>query len=316
MNLTKKLILSQEFEDLRPSRSSITENETLIGNGELTLMSTTGKGCIKSIFLVIGGSTTYTSRMSRIQIIIDGFLTVDAPVFDFFFSRGFGSDDGNGTHWHSDRVGMSKHYDTGEGDIRCGWYKYIDIPYKYSCNVKLINGDNANDGSVWAAISYKEGKNVASDVSQFPYYWEYLGSQPGELTGRVTTPYEEVTLLEEDGRGLLESIWLTVYQNPGEPWVEGNFEIYIDGEVNPSVRSSGTEDFFMSAFAWVEPYHTRNHGCVVREANGFTNCYRFLLPEFITFKKGIKVIWNAGQEEQGEIEEDMEIWSGVGYYLK
>ncbi len=310
------ILINTMLLDSRPPKSTCSENQTLLGGATVNLMNVTGAGKINSIFLVLGSLSTYSAYTSRLKIYIDDNDTpvVDVPAQDFFFGRGFAPDAGNGTHWQSDRVGMPKHY-VNSGDYRLGFYRYVDLAFKESCKITLSNGDGVLDLSYWCQIYYKNG---SCDLDDFigKYNVSYLGSAPGATTGRTTTPYEAVDLLNiSSGAGKLESIWLTVYQNPGEPWIEGDFNIFIDGEATPSISSSGTEDFFMSAFAWAETYHSQNHGCVVREANGYTNVYRFLIPEGITFTNGIKVTWHAGEESQGAITGNMEIWSAVGYYL-
>lgn len=306
--------------DTRPTKSTSLELHTVAGGGSQELLNVTGAGKVVSINLVINGTTLYNAYCSKIQIFIDDNVTptVDMPVYDFFFGRGTPANVGDGVQWRSDRIGMSKHYVDPGVVYRLGFYRYIDIPYKQSCKILLLNGDGAVDMQCWVQVYYKEGHNSADNLLG-KYGVNYLGSDPGYTTGKVITPYETVELLNipSGNKGMLESVWLTVYQNPGQPWLEGDINIYIDGETEPSIKSSGTEDFFMSAFAWAGAYHTLNHGCVIREANGFTNVYRFLLPEQIHFNDGVRVVWHCGEEGQGStLDSNLELWSSVGYYLK
>jgi hypothetical protein len=318
------LTLSENFQkinnifiDNRPAKSISFEGQSLSGGSSVILFDKTGAGKITSIFIVLAGTSLYNAYNTRIKFYIDDNITpcIDMPVQDFFFSRGFSPDSGNGTQWRSDKVGMSKHYVIADTDYRLGFYRYIDIPYIQSCKIILSNGDNLIPISFWCQIYYKEGIHVIDNFFG-KYNINYIGSEFGYLTGRIVEPYEIVNLLNlTDGSGKLESVWLTIYQSPGQPWVEGNINIYIDGESEPSIKSSGTEDFFMSAFAWIGEYHTQNHGCVVRQGNGYTNVYRFLLPEQIHFSNGIRMTWQAGQQSQGEVTLNLELWSAIGYYL-
>lgn len=311
------VLQSASDRDLRPTKSSNLEAETLAGGGSLELLNVVGSGCVKSIELVIGGLSVGVSYDSFIKIYADDMVTpkVSAPVRDFFFSRGFGGNDGAGTSWLSPLIGMSKHYNSLNTDVRVGWYRYLDIPFYSAIKIVLENGDNVATGSVFSQVYYKVGNSVKDMPGH--YYWSYLGSTPGNPVGRATTPYEEINLLNlASGSGVLESTWLTVFQNPGQAVGEGNLDIFVGGEEIAGIQSSGTEDWFMAAYAWVGVYAQMYHGLVCREGSGYLfNAYRILLPENITFRDGVKVVWHAGNAAQGLVDTNCELWSGVGYYL-
>ena len=308
--------LHQMMNDTRPCKNVSFENTTVAGGATQTLLDVTGAGKITTINLVINTTEYYCAYTSRIKIYVDDNVNavVDMPIQDFFFNRGFAWDAGDGTRWQSDRIGSSKNYNNSNTLIRNAYYRYIDIPYTTTCKVVLANGSVSAAFSIWNQIYYKEGFSIL-DKYIGRYGVTYTGAT-GEPGGHVVTPYEKVNLLKlASGAGKLESISFALYQEAGDPWGEGNINIYLNQEATPSIKSSGTEDFFMSGFGWVGAYHTMNHGCVIRAASGYTNVYRFFLPEQINFTNGVTLEWNCGDAAQGEVTHNVEIWASVGYYL-
>jgi hypothetical protein len=85
-----------------------------------------------------------------------------------------------------------------------------------------------------------------------------------------------------------------VMDNPGH--MEGDDRFFIDGEEDPSIHGTGTEDFF--SFAWGLSHVARLplHG-ISRDAHGNPVCYRFHLPAGVPFTKSLLIEWEHGHSK-------------------
>lgn len=198
--------------------------------------------------------------------------------------------------------------------------------------VGLVNGSSSytpaagdtitlgnNVGGFYATASYSLPATF-SDLgsSQLSYY---IGSYSNKVAPVQTT----TTLLNLNnvGPGQIESFMMRYYGASAtydSGILEGNIEFYPDGSNTPSLRSSGTEDFFNGA--WynipVGVYPAGQAGS--SGAGGFAiSCYRFFEDDPQFFNTGIKII-----EWLGQPGESSNPWLGsatidfsgrVGYWL-
>lgn len=80
-------------------------------------------------------------------------------------------------------------------------------------------------------------------------------------------------------------------------FLEGNEQIYVDGEEKPSWEGTGTEDFFngawyFSAGVQSRPFHGLTH--LDEGPPPQMSAYRYLIPDRIAFSKGIRVDMQHG----------------------
>lgn len=112
------------------------------------------------------------------------------------------------------------------------------MPFQKYLRVEVEN-TSSNDAIVFGSADY----SVVGDFS-------LLGSQQlsykmHSIERPTAAPYDQLTVVDTAGSGQLESLWLSVVGADEDIGVlEGNIEIYIDGELYPSWQSSGTEDAF------------------------------------------------------------------------
>jgi hypothetical protein len=123
----------------------------------------------------------------------------------------------------------------------------------------------------------------------------------------VTGTGAALELLNVTGRGLLHSLQLAM-RNPqtGGQYMEGNIEIYVDGEERPAYASSGTEEFFYGGIYFINPFWTPMGGCTlsVHEPGNMerrTSAYRVFAKDPIPFDESLRVVWHNGQAGQGDV---------------
>jgi len=78
--------------------------------------------------------------------------------------------------------------------------------------------------------------------------------------------------------------------------LEGPEQIRVDGESEPSVSGTGTEDYFNAGwYYYLGKFSTPTHGCLVRDLiNGRVSAYRFDVSAPVAFKQSIEVTMNHG----------------------
>jgi hypothetical protein len=123
----------------------------------------------------------------------------------------------------------------------------------------------------------------------------------------VTGTGTSLELLNVTGRGLLHSLQLAMRngQTDGQ-YMEGNIEIYVDGESRPAYASSGTEEFFYGGIYFINPFWTPMGGCTlsIHEPGNVerrTSAYRVFAKDPIPFDESLRIVWHNGQGGQGEV---------------
>jgi len=119
-------------------------------------------------------------------------------------------------------------------------------------------------------------------------------------------------LLETEGAGHYVGCNLTVRHFQGSWWGEGDDMIFIDGEKEPSIVGTGSEDYFNHAWGMQRnafPFY----GTIVHEGDtdGFQVCYRFHITDPIRFEKSIKVTFEHGHANH--LSDD---WSSTAYWYQ
>lgn len=193
------------------------------------------------------------------------------------------------------RVGRTSRDGSGSGSGGgSAAYRYLHMPFQKYLRVEVENLTSTN------TVFYGEASYATIDS------FADLGSQQlaYSIKGlRVVNqaPKEPVTLCDFDGSGQVESLYLS-FAGPdlGDNGVlEGNVEIFIDGELMPSWVSSGMEDTFNGG--WynmpVGGYPAGRSGDS-SETGANLAMYRFFLDDPIFFSSHIKIVAWAGQSHE------------------
>jgi hypothetical protein len=89
--------------------------------------------------------------------------------------------------------------------------------------------------------------------------------------------------------------------------MEGDDRFFIDGEAQPSIHGTGTEDFFNFAWGFGHLADLPLHG--ITNQGSSKVCYRFHLPAAVPFTTSCRLTWEhgSGNTHKGR-------YSGVCYY--
>lgn len=217
--------------------------------------------------------------------------SVEVPVADFF-GMGFGE-------W-KDYISLPLNMTSG------GYNCYWPMPFKEKARIVV-----ENTGSVpIESFYYNIGVRTFGEISDEALYFH---AQYRQVTTEETVP---VTILETDGRGHYVGTLLSMQPQQGAQlgYLEGDEVITIDGEEEPSIVGTGTEDYFSSGWYYLTgEYSAPYHGVTIKnEEKGRINTYRWHIEDPIPFKETFKfVIEHGGTNDMPDVE-----YSSVAYWYQ
>ena len=187
-----------------------------------------------------------------------------------------------------------------------GYYSYNVMPYRKSAQVVIENTSKKKVSAFYGQISYQTIPEFTDDILYFNARY-----REEDMNAKEDKPY---TILEaNDGPGHYLGVMLSQRQKklhwfsiqiPGSrfklafptnlAYLEGNFKIYVDGEKEPSIESTGQEDHFLSGWYYNKgEFSHLFHGLTYKKGKTIT-VYRFH-PETIPYQKSIKITVNVGE---------------------
>ena len=251
-----------------------------IGNGATaTLAEIEGPGVIVHMWVTISSPDPYFLRRLLLRITWDGEATpsVEVPIGDFF---------GTGFLYRqfvTPYIGMSSG----------GYYAYWPMPFNKSARIEVVNQTGKEVGSFYYHIAYRALDHALDpSVAYFHAQWR---------REKETTRGRNYTICEAKGRGHYVGTILNMQGYEGHlGFLEGDEMIYVDGEKEPSLYGTGTEDYFNSGWyfnkgEFAAPYH----GLILKDDTlARIAAYRFHVPDAIPFTRSIRVTIEHGHANE------------------
>ena len=272
--------------------------------GTLTVAELKGPGQIVHIWNTIAHDAPNYSRLMTLRIYWDGeeHPSVEAPIGDFF-GIGHGID--------KSFVSLPIKVSSDGRGRNCYW----PMPFRKSARITVSNESDKRCGAFYFYVDWQKHKSLPKDTAYF--HAMYRQEFPCVMG-------QNYLLADIVGRGhYVGTIQSVQMMSPG--WYgEGDDFFFIDGEKEPRLRGTGTEDYFCDGWGfrvqdgpfygaplW-EGYDTGHHGSV----------YRFHIPDPVAFKKSLRVeIEHKGSQrfpdgtESGFIERD-DLMSSVALWYQ
>jgi hypothetical protein len=270
------LTQSQSFTAKRESSTDQDLNrngdDISIGIGEtVVLAELEGPGIITHFWNTVGSVDPFYARSLVIRMYWDGATTasVEAPLGDFF-----GVGHGAAVNFTSLPVSVNS-----LGRSRTCYWR---MPFLKSARITVTNeSDTYATDSFYYYLDWQKHDRLPDDTMYFhARYRQATPAQPGDYT-----------VLETTGSGHYVGTVYSVQQVELGWFGEGDDRFYIDGETVPSLRGTGTEDYFGDAWgfrAFATPY------CGVSLWEGYfpgdrCTAYRWHIEDPIPFTKSLKV---------------------------
>jgi hypothetical protein len=159
------------------------------------------------------------------------------------------------------------------------------MPFQRSVRIEVVNqSKDKNINLLYYNIDWIKKDKLAKET---PYFYARYRQEYPTITGK------DYLILETEGKGhYVGTVLASRTRSPG--WFgEGDEKIYIDGEEEPSIWGTGTEDYFLSAWGLKSNVNTPYFGTVYFDqwgiVGGHTSAFRWHLADPIVFEKKIKV---------------------------
>ena len=156
----------------------------------------------------------------------------------------------------------------------------VPMPFRDGCRIVLAN----QSGKTVENLFYEADVTVGDSIPEDALYFH------AAFTAGTGKRFEDLELLPEvRGRGRYLGTFLCMQPNPAMPgwWGEGEVKLYLDGEQNPTLCGTGTEDYF--GFSWgLSESAGYLHGCLANKPE-HAALYRFHLPDPVFFKESLRV---------------------------
>lgn len=242
--------------ELRPDKIQMqkVENVAVAPNQEWTLADLNGPGQVSSIWMALGGGN-FPTLDGRLRVYYDGSAN---PSIDIDMGTLLVTHWGAGTAYGSHNAGHM-HMEINSNNHDTGFLLTFPMPFGSHIRIAYYNVDAGQTAYMYSMVTYSlTDPGVAYRLRCQGARWrdQAIWRNAGDTT----------TLLDT-GSGMG---WIVYHSQVGGldannfSWLERNFAIYLDGESNPSLLATGTEDWYDSAwyFNFWRDYPTSRHTCV------------------------------------------------------
>ncbi len=254
-----------------PDPGSNNDSRHPIPGETLTLADLQGPGVVTHIWLTIAANEYAWPRLARLRVYYDGSgePSVDAPVGDFF-AVGHGFERG---------VKSEMIRDSSDGRAR---NSYWPMPFAKSCRITLTNEGRRAMDHVYYHVDWSRVPALPPDTLYFHARYRQELPAPAEK--------KTYTFLDVKGRGFYAGTVLNVIQPEAGWFGEGDERISVDGETEPSIVGTGSEDYFNDAWGLhvVDGSYT---GVTVADGTGLGSRmtgYRWHVKDPIPFSKSFR----------------------------
>lgn len=238
----------------------------------LVLAEIQGPGCIVHLRDNITSREAHHLQTHVLRMYWDGEKTpsVEAPVGDFFgIGFGFSAKVNSALICIDQQPGKATDPAASGAARNC----YIPMPFKHSAKLTITN-EGRETSQHWYEVNYRS-------YGRLPPNQGYFHAQYRQGTPPAEGPF---TIVEAQGRGALVGCVLSVKNNDGGWWGEGDEIVDIDGR--EVMHGTGSEDYFCESYGLrlgCFPYF----GVTLLE-EPYTTAYRWHVPDPVAFNKSIR----------------------------
>ena len=223
----------------------------------------------------------------RIRIYIDGETTASID-FQLLLAHGIGFTEkleAQYIPWGTRRIAHA-----ADGGI----YNTYKIPFSKSFKVTATH---PNAGSFFYIIRGVEnyplilGELMLPSTTRLRLY---------KTVGVELKPFEFITIANvSNSAGAVFQVTLAA-NSTDYNYLEACMRARIDGATNMTWLSSGTEDFFLSAYYFDKGvYHMDNAGLTFKDNKAAMSAYKFFENDPLLFSKSLELIWRCGETING-----------------
>lgn len=304
----------ERLKEGRSMRSSSSDPDWVNGNGDarpipagetLVIADLQGPGVITHIWNTIAAQEPGYSRLLVLRMYWDGedAPSVESPIGDFFVI-GHGID----VPFQSLPVVVSS-----DGRARnCYW----PMPFRKSARITVTNEGRKAVNALYWYVDWRKLPDLPDDAAYF--HAMYRQEYPA-VSGR------NYRIADIEGRGHYVGTVMNVRQHLGSWYGEGDDFWFIDGEEEPSLRGTGSEDYFCDAWGFRKfdgPYYGVPVWDNFKEMGKIT-AYRWHLTDPVSFERSLRVeiehkgvTFNEDGSVKSGFEERADDFSSVAFWYQ
>jgi hypothetical protein len=178
------------------------------------------------------------------------------------------------------------------------YYCYLPMPFRKTAGIR-IRSQAKKKVSIAARLQYRKEDLSDTDGVFCAHRYDHLSPPVGK----------NYTVLDVFGVGHFAGL---VMDRPGH--MEGDDFFFVDGEKQPSIHGTGTEDFFSFAWGLGHTASLASHGITIQSNTPI--CYRMHLPAAVPFSDSLLVTWEHGHDTKKGPNLHKGRYSGVVFYYK
>lgn len=197
-----------------------------------------------------------------------------------------------------------------------GYNCYWRMPFRKSAKITLANESDKAPASCYYHIDWVKREQEPTETMYF--HARYHQEHPPVMG-------EPYTVFIGTGKGHYVGTVLSSQNGMGHWFGEGDDFIYIDGEEEPSILGTGTEDYFNEA--WNMRVHSSLYtGCTVfepRSPDARVTAYRWHIADPVIFSKSLTIqlerkgfLMNSNGEAVSPSGSRPDFWSSVSYWYQ
>ncbi len=207
-----------------------------------------GPGIITHMWFTIDSPERYHLKMLVLRMYWDNDThpAVETPLGDFF------------------GLGLGEYLVYQSGPISVGSQKalnsYFPMPFRKHARITLTNEGTLPTAAVYFNIDLQKYASPLP-ASMMYFYAEYRQAQPNKgwtddwkandspnvYSAKNLDGKDNYVVAEMEGPGHYVGTPLSVLQNQGDWWGEGDEMMYIDQKAAPAITGTGSEDYFLGA---------------------------------------------------------------------
>jgi len=195
---------------------------------------------------------------------------------------------------------------------------YFQMPFDSAARITLTNEGKVRTNNLYYAVDYTTVAALPPNLGRF--HAQYRQAAPcrkyADTSGKNLSGADNYVFFEATGRGHFVGVTQGVLQNADGWFGEGDDMIFIDGDPQPVINGTGTEDYYNGAWDFYgNAFANMRQGApyiIDPERTGGRYClYRWHTESFITFEKSIRVTI-----EHGHANDRADNFYSVGYWYQ
>lgn len=209
-----------------------------------------GPGIITHMWLAFFSQEVYHLKKIVLRTYWDGdpLPAIEAPLGDFF------------------GLGLGEYFTWESAPIVVGSQKaltcFFPMPFRKSARITITNQGDQPIPAFYFNIDWQKHASLPDDLAYF--YAEYRQAQPNKgwtddwklnrdpkVNDKPNLNGEDnYVFFEAEGRGHYVGTTLSILQNQGDWWGEGDDMMFIDDPAKPHITGTGSEDYFLGAWCY------------------------------------------------------------------